>query len=71
MPSILGERHLYRIVSDFLAYYRGSRPHQSLERNAPLLREVEAHKNGLIFAEPMVSVLHHRYRRATRRQPDF
>jgi putative transposase len=61
---VLGERHLYRIVSDFLAYYYEARPHQSLDHDSPVSREVEPPDKGRIIAVPMVGGLHHRYMRA-------
>src|SRR6266540_511121 len=44
--------------------YHNSRPHQSLERNSPVPREIEAAAKGKVVAIPQVGGLHHRYRRA-------
>jgi transposase InsO family protein len=60
---VLNERHLRRIVSDYLTYYHQARPHLSLQRNAPVPREVEPPVLGPVVGEPMVGGLHHRYRR--------
>jgi putative transposase len=60
---ILNERHLRRILTDFLSYYHGVRPHMSLDHNAPQPRAVEPPERGRISAEPMVGGLHHRYSR--------
>jgi transposase InsO family protein len=60
---ILHERHLRRIVADYLAYYHEARPHLSLDRNAPVPREVEPPAFGRVVGEAMVGGLHHRYRR--------
>lgn len=35
---VLGERHLRRILTDYLTYYHGSRTHLSLEKDAPTPR---------------------------------
>jgi len=61
---VLDERHLRRIVSEFPRYYHEARPHQSLNRNAPVPREVESPDKGKVIAEPMVGGLHHGHRRA-------
>ncbi len=59
----LNERHLHRIVSDYLEYHHRARPHLSLDRNAPVPRAVEPPVAGRIVSERMVGGLHHRYRR--------
>jgi transposase InsO family protein len=60
---VLNERHLRRIVSDYLTFYHQARPHLSLQRNAPVPRAVESAGMGPVVGEPMVGGLHHRYRR--------
>jgi transposase InsO family protein len=61
---VLNERHLHRIVSEYLTYYHWARTHLSLGRNAPAPRAIEAATAGHVVSEPMVGGLHHRYRRA-------
>ena len=61
---VLGEAHLRRVLRDYFAYYHDSRPHQSLDLNAPRPREIEPPSQGRIVAEPQDGGLHHRYRRA-------
>lgn len=60
---VLNENHLLRVVGEYLDYYHAARPHQGLGRDSPDGREVEDGA-GLVISEPMVSGLHHRYRRA-------
>ena len=38
---VLSEGHLRRILREYFDYYHEVRPHQSLERNAPVPREIE------------------------------
>ena len=57
-----GERRLLRTLREYVDYYNESRPHQSLERNAPMPRKVEA--VGEVCAKPVLGGLHHRYSRA-------
>ena len=61
---ILGASHLRRVLKDYVAYYNHSRPHLSLERNAPFRREVEPPSKGKVIAIPKVGGLHHLYLRA-------
>jgi transposase InsO family protein len=57
-----GRRHLLRVLREYVEYYNESRPHQSLDRNSPVPRRVEA--VGEVCARPMLGGLHHRYFRA-------
>ncbi len=61
---VINEGHLLRVLREYFAYYHDSRPHQSLEGNAPRPREIEPPSQGRIVAESQVGGLHHRYRRA-------
>lgn len=61
---ILNEKHLLRVVHDYLAYYHRDRPHQGLGRDSPDGRAVEAEDRGAVVSEVMSGGLHHRYRRA-------
>jgi len=61
---VISEAHLRRLLREYFAYYHDSRPHQSLDGNAPRPREIEPPSQGRIIAEPQIGGLHHRYRRA-------
>jgi len=61
---VLGEQHLRRILKMYVAYYNEARPHLSLERNAPVRRNVEPPSRGRVIAISQVGGLHHRYQRA-------
>jgi hypothetical protein len=61
---VLNERQLRRILREIFAYYNEVRPHQSVEMNAPVAREVELPAKGKIISLPQVGGLHHRYLRA-------
>ena len=39
---VLGEDHLYRILTEYVSYYNRSRTHLSLDGNAPLPRKIES-----------------------------
>ena len=61
---ILGEKHLCRIMKDYLEYYHHSRPHLSLERNSPTPRNVQMPSDGEVISISKVGGLHHLYSRA-------
>jgi transposase InsO family protein len=58
----LGRRYLLRVLREYVEYYNESRPHQSLDRNSPMPRKVEA--VGEVCSKPVLGGLHHRYFRA-------
>ena len=58
------EEHLRRVLTAYVEYYHTSRTHLSLDRNAPIEREVEPPSRGKIVAVPQVGGLHRRYTRA-------
>ena len=60
---VLGERHLRRLLTAYLAYYHGSRTHLALEKDAPTPRRVQTPTEGAVVAFPEVGGLHHRYER--------
>jgi transposase InsO family protein len=49
---ILNENHLRRVVASYVRYYLHSRPHLSLDRNAPFPRKVEPPGEGRIIVIP-------------------
>ena len=51
---VINERQLRRILREYFAYYNEVRPHQSLDRNAPMAREVEPPAKGKIISLPQV-----------------
>ena len=60
--SPMGEKHLLRVLREYVEYYNESRAHQSLGGNAPISIKVEV--GGEIVAKPVLGGLHHRYSRA-------
>jgi hypothetical protein len=61
--SVVGEQHLRRILRNYLKYYRGSRTHLALAKDAPEPHERESTDGGSVLPLPMVGGLHHRYTR--------
>ena len=60
---VLGEKQLRRILTSYFAYYRGSRTHLALGKDAPEPRVVQPPEVGPVIELPQVGGLHHRYER--------
>ena len=60
---VLNERHLKRIISNYLDYYQRWRTHLSLEMDAPDPRPSQGPERGRIVELPEVGGLHHHYER--------
>jgi putative transposase len=64
---IMSERQLYRVISEYVAYFNQARPHQGIEQRIPDPREPEDDRphasEGRIVAYPVLGGLHHDYRR--------
>jgi putative transposase len=57
------ERHLKRLLSDYVCYYKRCRTHLSLEKDAPVSRPTEPPSLGPVIEIPKVGGLHHLYTR--------
>jgi transposase InsO family protein len=60
---VINERHLRRILREYVDYYHTCRTHLSLNKDPPETRIVEPPELGKIVAFPRVGGLHHRYGR--------
>lgn len=60
---VLSERHLRRVLKEYLAYYHQSQTHLGLEKDAPEPRVVQAQDVGPVVSKPVLGGLHHRYYR--------
>jgi transposase InsO family protein len=60
----LGERHLSRLLREFVEYYNAGRCHQSRERNSPMPRPRLSPDEGDVQSRPVLGGLHHVYSRA-------
>ena len=58
---VLNDRHLHRVLSDYVTYYKESRTHLGLEKECPVPRAVEPPEIGPIKKAPVLGGLHHRY----------
>lgn len=63
---VLGEAHLRRVFREYVAYFNGARPHQGVRQRIPNSAEASVlspETGGKIQAVPVLSGLHHTYRR--------
>jgi putative transposase len=60
---VLHEAGLRRMLSSYFAYYHHTRPHLSLDKDAPESRKVQPPELGKVVSIPQVGGLHHRYER--------
>ena len=58
---VLDERHLRRILREYVDYYHSCRTHLSLEKDAPEQRPVQWPSMERVTAIPKVGGLHHHY----------
>jgi putative transposase len=60
---VLNARGLHRVVMAYVEYYERSRTHLSLDKDAPIPREIATSSGGRVIAIPQVGGLHYRYER--------
>lgn len=60
---VVNERHLKRLMSEYVCYYHDDRTHLGLAKETPARRTVEASTsaNSKVIAMPRLGGLHHRY----------
>jgi len=56
---VFGERHLRCVLFAYAAYYNQTRPHRSLQKDAPLRRAIQ--RIGEVAVMPILGGLHHQY----------
>lgn len=65
---ILGGRHLYRLMGEYVTYFNHARPHQGIDQRIPVPQEDDMHRirgsDCQIVSYPVLGGLHHDYRRA-------
>ena len=63
---LLGERHLRRLLREYVAYFNESRPHQGIGQAIPKRANSASNDNivaaGNVVARPILGGLHHDYR---------
>jgi putative transposase len=65
---ILSERHLYRLIDEYVTYFNSARPHQGLEQKIPVPLKEDIYRirgsDHQIVRYPVLGGLHHDYRQA-------
>ena len=59
----LNERHLRRLIREYVAYYQEDRIHDALNKDTPNRRPIEnrASPTAIVVSSPRLGGLHHRY----------
>jgi putative transposase len=60
---VFNETGLRRVLKEYFDYYERSRTHLSLEKDAPIPRNIQPPELGRVVELPQVGGLHHRYER--------
>jgi transposase InsO family protein len=60
---LFNEKHLRRMLKEYIRYYNEDRTHLGLEKDCPNPRAIELPDLGPVQSEPVVGGLHHRYYR--------
>jgi hypothetical protein len=70
---ILSERHLYRTMKQYHAYFNHARPHKGINQHIPCPPEQSEEKaiRGWIICQPVHGGLHHDYHRRTAPRPSL
>jgi len=70
---ILSERHLYRLMKQYQAYFNHARPHQGIDQHIPCqpVRGAEPPKSGEIISHTVLGGLHHDYHWHTDERPSY
>ncbi len=60
---VLNERHLHRLLSEFVAHYHDDRTHLGLGESTPWMRTAASKPNrdAVIVGHPRIDGIHHRY----------
>ena len=61
---IMGEKHLHRVVKEYVTYYNRARPHQGIDQAIPEGAPGIDRADGKVISLPVLGGLHHDYRRA-------
>jgi putative transposase len=66
---VLGERHLGRVLAEYVGYFNRARPHQGIGQRTPLpraavVRAPRPHSKKDVIADAVLGGLHHEYRHA-------
>lgn len=61
---VLSQKHLFRLLRDYIAYYNEDRCHYNMDKDSPCHRHIERKPsdNAQVISLPRVGGLHHRYK---------
>ena len=59
---ILSERHLRRVLTEYVGYFNQARPHQGIQQRVPEGASTSGQPGGKVIGIPVLGGLHHAYR---------
>ena len=68
---VLNERHLRRIVTEYVTYFNQARPHQGIDQRIPCDSPPPDQPDGEIVGVPVLGGLHHDYQRQAAARPSL
>ena|GEM_PF-1613115 len=63
---VVGDRHLHRVIKEYVGYFNPAEPHQGIGHKIPegIGPQPARPRRGRLFTVPVLNGLHHDYRRA-------
>jgi putative transposase len=61
---ILNERHLYRVLDEYINYYNEARPHQGIEQQTPIASDRSPYQGDIHCRDVLGGIIHDYYRQA-------
>lgn len=58
---VFGERHLRRVLREYVSYYHESRTHLGPDKDPPEPRAIQPRDAGAVVNEPVLGEPHHRH----------
>jgi putative transposase len=58
---ILNERHLYRVLNEYITYYNEARPHQGIEQQTPIASNRSMYKGDIRCRDVLGGIIHDYY----------
>ncbi len=61
---IFNERHLYRVLDEYITYYNEARPHQGIEQQTPIVSNRATDRGDICCRDVLGGIIHDYYREA-------
>ncbi len=61
---LINERHVRRVLAEYVAYYNGRRPHQGIDQDSPLGLEPMSAEGSISYRKVLGGIIRDYYREA-------